>query len=109
MATGANSFTMLPFLQGSQIPTAGVPPRKQHQMELNVGLLVGPPRGGTPKKDSKGKRHKSPKPSAVAEIVEIDVQFPAESSSSSEEEEFESESDDSLSTSREQESSSSSE
>ena len=62
-----------------------------------------------PKKDSKGKRHKSPKPNAVAEIVEIDADSPAESSSSSEEDESESESDDSLSTAREQESAPSSE
>ena len=67
----------------------------------------GIPRGGTPEKVSKGKRHKSPKPSAVAEIVEIDAESPAESSLSSEEEECESESDDSLSISRERESSSS--
>ena len=73
------------------------------------GTPRGIPRGGTPKKDSKDKRHKSPKPSAVAEVVEIDAISSAESSSLSEEEEFESESDGSLSISREQESPSSSE
>ena len=111
LATGVNALAMLQFLLGSEIPTAGVPPRKQHLRELHVELLVGPPRGGTPKKDSKGKRHKSPKPSAVAEIMEIDAESPAESSSSSEGEESEPESGDSLyaSRGREQESSSSSE
>ena len=73
------------------------------------GTPRGTPRGGTPKKDSKEKRHKSPKPSAVAEVVEIDAGSSAESSSSSEEDEFDSESDGSLSTSREQKSPSSSE
>ena len=70
------------------------------------GTPSGTPRGGTPKKDPKDKRHKSSKPSAVAEVVEIDAESPAESSSSSEEEASECESDDSLSTSREQGSSS---
>ena len=73
------------------------------------GIPRGTPRGRTPKKDSKDKRHKSPKPSAVAEVVEIDAGSPAESSSSSEEEGSESESDDSLSSSRKEESSSSNE
>ena len=105
LATRANSFTKLPFLQRSRVmPTAGVPPRRQLRRELH-----GTPRGGTPKNDPKEKRHKSPKPSAVAKVVEIDAESPAESSSSSEEEESESEPDDSLSISPEQESSSSGE
>ena len=41
LAAGVSCLTMLPFLQGSQIPTAGVPPRKQHQRGLHVELLMG--------------------------------------------------------------------
>ena len=100
LATGITFLAMLPFLQGTQIPTAGVPPRKQHQrefhVELLVGLLVAEPRRKIPKVSDVGK---SPKPSAVAEIAEI-AESPAESNSSSEEDESESESGDSLSTSR---------
>ena len=69
------------------------------------GTPRGIPRGGTPKKDPKEKRHKSAKPSAVAEVVEIYAGSPAESSSSSEEEVSEPESDDSLSVPREERSS----
>ena len=50
-------------------------------------------------KDPK-KRHKSPKPSAVAEAIEINAESSAESSSSSEEDGSDFETDDSLSTSR---------
>ena len=46
------------------------------------------------------KRHKSPKSSAVAEVIEIDAESSAESSSSFEEDESDFETDDSLSTSR---------
>ena len=53
LATGVNSFTMLRVLQGNQIPTAGVPPRKRPRrdlhVELHVELLVAEPRRMIPK------------------------------------------------------------
>ena len=111
MATGVTSFTMFLLLVSISIGkphnanSRGATPKTTPK-----GTPRGSPRGGTPKKDPKDKRHKSPKPSAVVEIVEIDADSPAESNSSSEvEEESESESDDSLPTSREQRSPSSSE
>ena len=69
----------------------------------------GTPHGGTPKGSKKYMRHKSPKLSAVAEVVEIDAESSEESSSSSEAGATESESNDSLSISLDEQSSSSSE
>ena len=68
--------------------------------EIPHGTPRGTPRGGAPKNDAKDKRPKSPKPSAVAEVVEINAEPSEESSSSSEEEDSDSGSDDSLSVSR---------
>ena len=88
----------------SRTPTPkGIPKGIPH------GTPRGTPRGEVPKKASKDKRPKSPKLSAVAEVVEINAEPSEESNSTSEEEESDSESDGSLSTSKEQGSSSSGE